>query len=65
MASIKEREKNMTSKQAYVTIKDLRNNGKKKFSEIEKRALEHALVLIAQQGFEEMLSRKEASSAGD
>ena len=53
----------MTSELAYATIKDLRNNGKKKFSDLEKRALEHALVLIATAGFEEMVAKKEASSA--
>ena len=52
----------MTSEQAYTTIKDLRNNGKKKFTELEKRALEHALVLIATAGFEEMVAKKEGRS---
>jgi len=53
----------MTSEQAYTTIKTLRQNGKKKFSDEEKRALEHALVLIATAGFEEMVAKKEVARA--
>ena len=47
----------MTSEQAYTTIKELRQNGKKKFSDEEKRALEYAMVMIAQRVGEEVLSR--------
>ena len=47
----------MTSEQAYVTIKTLRENGKKKFTETEKRALEYAMVMIAQKVGEDVLNR--------
>ena len=49
----------MTSEQAYMTIKNLRANNKKKFSDEEKRALEFAMVMIAQRVGEDVLSRKE------
>ena len=52
----------MTSEEAYGTIKDLRNNGKKKFTDLEKRALEYAMVMIAQKVGEDVLNRKEVLS---
>jgi len=58
-------EQKMTSEQAYTTIKALRENGKKKFSDNEKRALEYAMVMIAQKVGEEVLSRKGGASASD
>ena len=62
MANRKKGKKIMTSEQAYATLKNLRGNNKKKFTDEEKRALEYAMVMIAQQVGEEVLSRKEGTS---
>ena len=56
------RERPMTSEQAYATIKNLRGNNKKKFTDEEKRALEYTMVMIAQKVGEDVLSRKEVLS---
>ncbi len=48
----------MTSEKAWKCLKDLRYNGKKKFSEDEKRAIEYAMTVIAERVGEELLSRE-------
>ena len=53
----------MTSEKAWKTLKDLRYNGKKKFTEPEKRAIEYAMTVIAQGVGEELLSREEGTDA--
>ena len=49
----------MTSEQAWKTLKDLRYNGKKKLSLEEKRALELAMVRICEEVGKRVLSEKD------
>lgn len=50
----------MTSELAYATIKNLRGNNKKKFTDEEKRSLEYAMVMIAQKVGEDILNKEVA-----
>ena len=47
----------MTAEKAWKCLKELRYDGKKKFTEDQKRAIEYSMTVIAERVGEEMLSR--------
>ena len=58
MASQQERKKIvMTSEEAWKELRDLERDGKKKFTEPQKRAMEYAMVLMASKHMSDIADR--------